>query len=373
MSRIFVIAVALLMIAQTSPVTAKQSHSPGNGTACAIAWSPDGKTLAIGGNRGIWFYTPDLSPVSHMDSKDKEITALAWNPNGKQLATVHGIDKIQLWDIASSKIQPLEKSATPTKYWIGSISYSPDGKRIAGANGKSGAHIWDTTTSKLLSTLRSDATAYSVAWQPEGNWLAVGTGQLKPIKERWNDNKIGINDTAILQIWDVSSQKLIRTFMPVGITPLDDMGFLPPIRTVQWFNNGKAIVGVTQSQFSFFAYDVEHDQALDIMDADTTQIGGSGLTAIMYAPDGKSRATVTWAGVTSVFMFTTTGHSQFKLDESNEIRALAWSPDSQRFAVISGDGRIFMLGVENKTFNAGPIASTDDFKSPSECGNWRLL
>src|SRR5438105_327494 len=46
----------------------------GKGTARAVAWSPDGKTIAIGGSLGIWLYPPDLSqPTGHLEGNSAEI------------------------------------------------------------------------------------------------------------------------------------------------------------------------------------------------------------------------------------------------------------------------------------------------------------
>lgn len=72
----------------------------------ALAWSPDGETLATGG-----WETAESSPVHLRDSRTGEsrlalaghkiaVTALAWSPDGKLLATASRDMTVRLWDLA---------------------------------------------------------------------------------------------------------------------------------------------------------------------------------------------------------------------------------------------------------------------------------
>jgi WD40 repeat protein len=70
------------------------------GVVRALAWSPDARLLATGGDDGtlaIWYPAqaqPPLLRVHH----DAPVLALAWSPSGKQVATASG-NSVTIWEL----------------------------------------------------------------------------------------------------------------------------------------------------------------------------------------------------------------------------------------------------------------------------------
>ncbi len=163
-----------LIDAHTGKVTATFGGSPGAVTS--VAFSPDGKLLAAAG--GVPGRSGEIRLWSLADRKPRVLSglhsdavySLAWSPDGKTLAAGSYDRMVSLWDVASGKGRKL-KDHTDAVY---SVAFSPDGKQIASASGDRTVKVWDVAGGKRVYTL-SDATAelYSVAYHPSGKEIAA--------------------------------------------------------------------------------------------------------------------------------------------------------------------------------------------------------
>src|SRR5579859_6366603 len=70
--------------------------------APSLAWSPDGKMLAVAGNFGIQLVTSSLQPSSSLTTNG--ITFVAWSPDGKRIAGAGLDNSVTIWDITSGKL-----------------------------------------------------------------------------------------------------------------------------------------------------------------------------------------------------------------------------------------------------------------------------
>jgi WD40 repeat protein len=155
----------------------------------ALGFSNDGRHFALAtgeaGTSGVVrIHSNPVSaaspPVHAMDPNPLHVIAahrdliydLAFSPDGKHLASA-GYDRlIKLWDITSGKEVRTLKDHSDTIY---SLAFSPDGKLLASAAADRAVKVWDVAGGKRLYTL-SDNTdwVYAVAWSPDGKRLAAG-------------------------------------------------------------------------------------------------------------------------------------------------------------------------------------------------------
>ena len=120
----------------------------------SLAYSPDGKRLAVG-SADYRITLLDLINRKVLHSfvgHDGEVTALAFSPDGTRLASASHDRTVKVWDSSSGKkLLTLAGHSGPVE----AVAYSVDGKSIASAIDKTHIRLWDASTGKTLGTLDS--------------------------------------------------------------------------------------------------------------------------------------------------------------------------------------------------------------------------
>jgi WD40 repeat protein len=133
----------------------------------AVAFSPDGKTVACTGG-GCWLWDVAGRRFSHEVGLGNGSHAVLFTPDGRLVTA--GEYGVRLWDATSLHI----KASLPAETTY-AVALNRDGRTIATA-GPYGVQLWDLTTRRLTATL-TDNTTQSVAWSPDGRTLAGATSQ----------------------------------------------------------------------------------------------------------------------------------------------------------------------------------------------------
>jgi len=106
---------------------------------------------------------------------DDFITALAFSPDGKTLASAAGFGEsdIRLWEAATGKeIGSLQGHHR----WVGSIVFWPDGKKLASCSADQTIRIWDLASRKCLDVLRGHRLeVWRLTLLPDNKTLASGS------------------------------------------------------------------------------------------------------------------------------------------------------------------------------------------------------
>ena len=133
----------------------------------ALAYSPDGKTIAVSGFREILLHKSDGSGlIARLVGNSTRIESLVYSPDGKYLAAVGGspaqFGEIQVWDATTNALVIAVKQGYDTLF---GCSFSPDGTKLAMGGADNAVRIVSVPDGKLL--LKFDAHSdwvFATAW-----------------------------------------------------------------------------------------------------------------------------------------------------------------------------------------------------------------
>ena len=164
-----------------------------------MAFSPDGRYLAVATKIGLWWYeVATMSPVALWETERGMISDIAFSPNGKWIA-------ISNWD-KILKVSDVQRGVSITEIELGdfrdSFVFSPDNRWLAISNRDTGnVEFREPETGKIVSTLMSETEKggafMPIAFSPDTQLLASTS------RDDTND------DTESIIVWDVESGKQV--------------------------------------------------------------------------------------------------------------------------------------------------------------------
>src|SRR5262249_5954999 len=155
----------------------------------AVAFSPDGKTLAMGGLSPraeggcflkLWDVQKEKLIGGTKETKEAEVgsgfpeavTSLAVSPDGKLLAAGCADCKLRLFDGRTGELKKVWDDDIARAWWV---VFSPDGKTLVSQSRDKTVKVWDVQTAKVLRTLQGNkASVMAAAFSPDGKLFATG-------------------------------------------------------------------------------------------------------------------------------------------------------------------------------------------------------
>jgi WD40 repeat protein len=144
-------------------------------TAFSLAFSPDGQRLASAGYNGtIRIWDTDSPGESRVLGKhDDHVYSVAFAPDGRTLASAGGDSTVKLWDVETG-----QETATFDRHQddVYSVAFSPDGRTLASGGFGRDIHLWDVETGRARWTKQANHPVDSAAFSADGRLLATAGG-----------------------------------------------------------------------------------------------------------------------------------------------------------------------------------------------------
>ena len=284
------------------------------GNILSVAFSPDGKLLAIGATTGevrVWRLA-DLQQMFVLEGHNSFVWSVVFSPDGRTLASGGDDHTVRLWDAhAGQEIKVLKGHEGGVR----SVAFSPDGCTLATVSEDQTIRLWEWDQERLIQKLQGHTSrVWAVAFSPDGRFLASGG-----------------DDGAIL-LWNVLERRRVGTFE----------GHALAVRSIAFSPNGAILASGGE------------DQIVRLWDPSTTrcraELRGHGewVLSVAFGPDGCTLASGgydqtprIWDTDTGQCIATLTGHN-------HNVGSVAFSPDGALLASAGDDRTVRLWNVRSR-------------------------
>jgi WD40 repeat protein len=174
----------------------------------AIAWSPQGKTLAASSASGeVMLWQSSGDQLTLQAGNGQSVDCIAFSQSGQFLAVGGQDGRVKIWRASREYELIAIRENAPT--WVDKLAWSPTSNHLAFSLGRY-VQVWDADIGDIAATLNFDTSSVlGLDWRPDGQYLAICGYQGTKIwhSQDWNDDPY---------VLDVPSASLVLAWSPDG-------------------------------------------------------------------------------------------------------------------------------------------------------------
>ena len=296
-----------IKVAHRSPVT-------------CLAFSPDGATLATGGDEVIKLWDITTGKISRSIWGHLErVRTVEFSPDGAYLASGGDENQVKLWSVERE-----EDSTILYEHWkpVKKVVFSPTGDVLASASADSTIKLWCMRNNRLVATLQGHVSdVVSLDFSPDGTMLISGG----------SDNTV--------RFWDVARQELVAAF-PEHRKRISSVAFSPDGRSAASTSaDGTVKIWSLKREDMVLTVELDNLEAVhaEFNPDDTTLAVGTRVTGIAPA----------------LLVDTATGEITHRLmKQGGSVNCVVFSPDGRTIASVGMNGLLQFADFETREDSA---------------------
>jgi WD40 repeat protein len=322
-------------------------------TVTDIAFSPDGARLATtsaDGTARVWDATSgdqllELPATLDPEGQPIERSAVAWSPDGRRLA-VAAAAAAGLYDATSGRVQAELRGHTSA---IEDITFDVAGNLIATAGDDETARVWDARSGAPLLVLRGHASnVYAVAFSPSATGIYLATASADGTAKIWNAARDSGKELLTLAghsagIAGLAFSPDARFLATAGLSPdntarIWSLGLLHSDRvsSVAISPDGKTLASASLDGAHLWEAATGQEVRL-LRGADR-----SGVAVVAFSPDGALLASGGYGGAVELWDTSTGQRARALPGPRDAIAQVVFSRDGALLAAASDDGTAFV-------------------------------
>jgi WD40 repeat protein len=312
---------------------------------CAV-FSPDGATLAVCGygDRGARLYNVATRERIQQYAHGEKVRHLAFSPDGNTLAT--GGQTICIWNTADGKkTRTLQENLAPPRVTgtsISSVAFTDDGRHLVSGNLFGFLQVWNLANGDLVRSISQPVNnddfrdpVKGVVVFPGGTRAATRTGDV--------------------HVWDLTTGELLKTYQASGSDgdPAGPLALSPDGRTLVF----EKIFSVDREMIrKVVMQDVAGDQVTGDKAPRELKIGDNRLhrfseISFAFSPDGRLLATCAADKTVRLWDVATANELQRFDGHIDRVSYVDFSPDGKSLASASWDGTVVFWDISNVALN----------------------
>ncbi|KAF9346759.1 hypothetical protein BGX34_003636 [Mortierella sp. NVP85] len=147
----------------------------GDSGVLSCAFSPDGKSLVVGLDRGDinMYSTTNWEMIRTLSEHESSVRGVVFSPDGNLIVSVGSDMNARIWNLESGVCEYILKDHADE---VHCVAYSPRGDRVASASGDKTIRLWDPATGNCCQILSGhEEGVLCVVYSPRGDQIASGS------------------------------------------------------------------------------------------------------------------------------------------------------------------------------------------------------